>query len=760
MNLIWIGKYQSDIYYTNQYINGSITYYGDGLNRNICCCSTYNRDYNKELFIALIIKNIKQWLGKYNYIFYNQSYAYEVINLYPECKEYIININSKELINWLSNKTLVRLWVKNITNVPAFCAVSGNECRYSYLKSLFPRENKFVVQDNLSSGGLGSFIIENDDETSLCMLKPYDVYLVSPLIENSYSINIHMLIGKAEQIIFPMSVQIIEPNKSPFIFRGSDFIIAKTIPQDIVDKLHSYARAISEKLAHMGYRGICGLDFVVQRNEIYFIEINARFQGSSFLIDRVLMEENLPSLYELSERAFRNTSFQVDKEKLENLNIKYSYYKVKCNNTISMQFINQCLNCTDIDIYFFDGSVRKKPTKGYIFRFISKRNIVSINPNNQLNIYQNLLIDQILKFPLVTNEDWTNLKTSLLIQGVKIDTTAMMEFEKLGGVQEGTFDAIDIQFSNGLIVNCPLKIPFIDFSPYTLKYLYGYFELFIYETCIGIVSIDKKDLIPRLKTHSGLPYSKMVQRNNDRIRIRHNSVCVYKQSNVGCYFCHAKNEETYLFDLEDIKESFLFHLKNTKFNKIMIGGASNNREYESKLIKNIIKFVREYTNKSISIMSIPPTDFDEIVEYKKLGANEIAFNIEIFDENIAKKLMPGKGMISRKEYLNALQKATEVFGKSGQVRSMLIIGLESLESFKNGVESLCKIGVAPMISPFRPMQNTRLEYFVPPIFKECQRYIEAALSITQKYNLTLGPLNISNQNNTFNLVNIESAPPN
>lgn len=53
-------------------------------------------------------------------------------------------------------------------------------------------------------------------------------------------------------------------------------------------------------------------------------------------------------------------------------------------------------------------------------------------------------------------------------------------------------------------------------------------------------------------------------------------------------------------------------------------------------------------------MSLPPQDLNDIQEYKKLGANEIAFNLEIYDETISKEIMPGKGMISRNEYLKAL----------------------------------------------------------------------------------------------------------
>lgn len=301
---------------------------------------------------------------------------------------------------------------------------------------------------------------------------------------------------------------------------------------------------------------ICGLDFIIQGNEVYFIEINPRFQGSSFLINRALSEKSLPSLYILNKRAFCNESFYPQKHELENLNVNYSYYKVKSDIAIPEQNISDFFNCSDIDTLYMDGFVAKKSKiNGYIFRFISKRNIVSLNPNNQINIYPNLLISKIIKLPIISKSDWTNLKTSLLIQGIKIDKSAIVALKKMGGFQEGTFDAIDIRFSNNLVINCPLKIPFIEFSPYTLRYLNCKFELYFLDHRIDIISIDRKDIIPQKTTHSGLLYSKMVQRNNDRIRIRHNSICIFKQNNQGCHFCHAKNEETFPFDLDDIKVS-------------------------------------------------------------------------------------------------------------------------------------------------------------------------------------------------------------
>ena len=381
------------------------------------------------------------------------------------------------------------------------------------------------------------------------------------------------------------------------IFRGSDYIEAQKIPKLIINNLYNCTKKIGNKLGKMNYRGICGLDFIVQNNKLYFIEINPRFQGSSFLINRTLFENNLPSLYELNEMAFSNEPIKIEKKKLENLNINYSYYKIKYSKNIAVEYFNKLCNCKDIDKYFMDGlNIQNNiQLRGYMFRFISKRNIISLNPNHQINIYQNLLSNEIIRCSIKSNMDWNNLKTALLLQGIKIDISAMIALTECGGIQEGTFDAIDIRFSNDLIVNCPLKIPFIDFSPFTLKYIEKNFYLFYLEKNISIVYVDKKDSIPNVKTHSGLLYSKMVQRNNMRIRIRHNSICLFKQNGKGCHFCHAKNEEYYNFDLDDITESFLFYLENFEFKEIMIGGASNDRIYEPTLIKDILKIIRIHT---------------------------------------------------------------------------------------------------------------------------------------------------------------------
>lgn len=46
----------------------------------------------------------------------------------------------------------------------------------------------------------------------------------------------------------------------------------------------------------MGYRGVCGIDFVIDDSNVSILEVNPRFLGSSFIINTTLADENLPSL--------------------------------------------------------------------------------------------------------------------------------------------------------------------------------------------------------------------------------------------------------------------------------------------------------------------------------------------------------------------------------------------------------------------------------------------------------------------------------
>lgn len=78
-------------------------------------------------------------------------------------------------------------------------------------------------------------------------------------------------------------------------------------------------------------------------------------------------------------------------------------------------------------------------------------------------------------------------------------------------------------------------------------------------------------------------------------------------------------------------------------------------------------------------------------------------------------------------------------GKNCKVRSAFIVGLENKESLYAGIEYVCKIGVSPILSLFKPILGTELEYMLPPSNSEILDICRHIQKICNKYNIELGP---------------------
>ena len=124
-------------------------------------------------------------------------------------------------------------------------------------------------------------------------------------------------------------------------------------------------------------------------------------------------------------------------------------------------------------------------------------------------------------------------------------------------------------------------------------------------------------------------------------------------------------------------------------------------------IIHILTYLKEKENsKPIYLMNLPITDEGLFFQLVQLGLSEVAYNIEVFDRELAKVIMPGKGKIPLTDYMQAFRIATKYLGMGGAVRSIMIVGLEAESTLYNGVEWLCGLGVAPILSVFRPAKGT------------------------------------------------------
>lgn len=302
---IWVGKRESDIL-TYQYFDVSITFWGSNLNSNHAFCTSnrikcnYGKDFT-EYVLKLLVKYISS--DKNTKIhFYNNIFAYKLMSLEPVLKKHIVNINSKHVLDLTRHKTLSRVWLQNTTDVPNFVCLSKTECHYKQLLNRYPSYNKFVIQKNISGGGDGTYLIdEHNCETIISNLVANDVYLVSPYYSPSISLSCHLLIDNKNVVVFPVSKQLLSYDDNRIAYCGNKYL---NNSDSLVLEVKKRAIDIGNRLLKIDFRGICGLDFIFTNNNILFIEINPRYQGSSYLINAVLKENKMPSLFELNSICF------------------------------------------------------------------------------------------------------------------------------------------------------------------------------------------------------------------------------------------------------------------------------------------------------------------------------------------------------------------------------------------------------------------------------------------------------------------------
>ena len=150
-------------------------------------------------------------------------------------------------------------------------------------------------------------------------------------------------------------------------------------------------------------------------------------------------------------------------------------------------------------------------------------------------------------------------------------------------------------------------------------------------------------------------------------------------------------------------------------------------------------------------MCVPPGKREILKQFYDAGITELALNLEIWNRSLARKWMPGKGLIPREKYMKMLEYATSLWGKTGNVRSAFIVGLEPMESLLEGIKEVCRIGAAPILSVFRPIPGTKGEHTAPPTNEELLLVYMRTKEICNEYGLEPGPACVPCQNNTLSM---------
>lgn len=730
---VWVGPKDIDCL-QDPLFSEVVSYYSD---KNILAfreAKIYGNKFNK--FITEKMLQILEEHPNAKFIFYNPQIAYR---LDVSLRQHVLCLNDNNLLNLLNDKIYTRYWFRRYVPVLPSIIIDSPNLSFQELENNLSYSDQYIVQQNKSSGGLGTFILTRKNGMLSILKNNYkELFIVSPYIHEGFAININAIIGKKNTILLPISLQLSEKNKERILYHGADYVAAHTISENIVVKLKEYTNNILIHIKQLGYLGIIGLDFLITKDEIYFLEVNPRYQASSFLINIALKEKGFSSLSKMNLTAFYEHCY-LDTN-VEKIIVNYSFYKyLYVNNAKHLYYVFQkAISNKYVEQVVTDGWNQELPVDedAYCYSIIFRTNIASINPDFRCDIYPNILGEE--EYLKANIDIKIGLKIALINQGCNITPDAEKYLKSKGIIKKAVFSAIDFRLANGIPVNAPINLKFGEFSPFVIHYD-GNLALYYYGKNISEITIELEPKWKDKHTKNGVSYSRIAYLSTDRLRLKHESICTFKKSEQGCFFCNVP-EQGINFTQADFDEVLDTLLPHPTFRHILIGGGSGDPLTESEQIIGLAKKIRA-RNKEIPIylMSLPPNNAKILRDYKEAGITEVAFNIEIWDRKIAQKIMPGKGKIPLSHYIDILRESTSIWGKEGNVRTALIVGLNQSKLLLTATEYLCQLGIQPMFSVFRPMIGTKLENIVPPSNQTLLSLYQDILRICAKYHMEPGP---------------------
>ncbi len=244
------------------------------------------------------------------------------------------------------------------------------------------------------------------------------------------------------------------------------------------------------------------------------------------------------------------------------------------------------------------------------------------------------------------------------------------------------------------------------------------------------------------------PYTSYAYTHTDRVRISPIEGCAMR-----CEFCNLPFEFKYRAKpLERLIDSVdtAMHDATLPASHILISGGTPARRHVDYLKQVYRAVITEFPAAHVDIMMVPVDGLFDLDELKRLGVNELSINIEIYNQQLARRYMPQKFKQGLDHYLKFIERAVGVLGP-GRIRSMLLAGLEPAEDTLAGVQALAERGCVPVLSPFRPDPKTPLADAVPPPAASWEYIFLRSREIAGHYNIKLGPSCIPCMHNTLTL---------
>lgn len=246
----------------------------------------------------------------------------------------------------------------------------------------------------------------------------------------------------------------------------------------------------------------------------------------------------------------------------------------------------------------------------------------------------------------------------------------------------------------------------------------------------------------------GEPYNSYAFTHGDRVRISPIEGC-----GMTCKFCNLPYEFRYRTKrVEGLVDSVRRALDDPiqPASHVLISGGTP-READIGYVRDVYEAViTGFPDVDIDIMMVPFEHLMDIDWLASIGVSEVSVNLEIYNLELGRSLMRRKAQQGRDYYLDYLEHAAQVLD-TPRVRSMLMVGLESIEDTLAGVNAIAERGASPVLSPFRPDPKTPLRDHEPIGADQLEETYLRAREVAHAHGVDLGPNCIPCGHNTLTL---------
>jgi len=328
---------------------------------------------------------------------------------------------------------------------------------------------------------------------------------------------------------------------------------------------------------------------------------------------------------------------------------------------------------------------------------------------------------QTLDFPTALNSRKQWLLSELQSAGLRIGDAPSTAPSRSGGAGPTDHKAVTIL---GTTIMVPVHTRGAANSPFSIISLDGNGRAMLLRDGEPLASIQfpPEPKFYGLTTGEGVPYWKIAQLHSSRVLATTLlQTCIrYGNSDTRCQFC-AIGES--LKAGRTIREKSPAQLAEVAAaakrldgidNVVMTTGTPPTPDRGASVLAAASFAIKQATQLPIQAQCEPPDDFHWFVRLRANGVDSLGMHLEAWDQDVRRKIMPGKAEVPLSYYMEAFASSVKVFGR-GQVSTYLLAGLgDTVEGLLDGCRQLISLGVYPFVVPFVPVTGTPLAGHPPP----------------------------------------------